>query len=477
MPPGVLVKGEVSNYRPNASSGHVYFTLKDTESCIDCVIFKSDAAHVKFAPDNGMELIAQGRVDVYGARGKYQLYVSTLQPVGQGSLELAFQQLKAKLEAEGLFSPDRKRPLPAYPARIAIVTSASTAALQDVLKVFRLFPFLRLAVYNVPVQGDVAGDRIARAIEALNAGADSVGGFDVLLLIRGGGSLEDLWCFNEEVVARAVVASSIPVITGIGHEIDTSIADLTADYWAHTPTEAAQVLTQNWRGAAEGLEFAGERLRRTLRNQVRESRQQLLSVERHELFRRPTDRVNHLRQLLDDRQRALEHEMSLLTARLRETLYDASARLQQQGPAAIVSRLRAKLGDDERALAQFKHARIVRERDRLARAERHLAARHPQNAVRLAAGRINADSTRLSLAMGRRLGRDGERIAAIVKQLQALSPEAVLRRGYGITRRKRDGIIIHSATDVKPGDTIITRLAAGEVTSTVEDGRQPKLFE
>jgi exodeoxyribonuclease VII large subunit len=454
MPQAVLVKGEVSNYRPNASSGHVYFTLKDADSCIDCVIFKSDAARVKFTPDNGMELIAQGRVDVYGARGKYQLYVSNLHPVGQGALELAFQQLKSKLEAEGLFAADRKRPLPGYPARIAIVTSASTAALQDVLKVFSAFPFLRLGVYNVPVQGDGAGERIARGIEAVNAGAGSVGGFDVLLLIRGGGSLEDLWCFNEEVVARAVAASGLPVITGIGHEIDTSIADLVADYWAHTPTEAAQVLTQNWRGAGEYLDVAGERLRRNTRNLLRDARQRLQSVERHELFRRPTDRINQFRQLLDDRERTLTFEA-----------------------ARLVARLRARVGDAAQRLSTGKHARFARERDRIARLATRLAARHPQNAARLAAARLRADATRLHLALGRKLGRDGERLAALSRELDALSPEAVLRRGYGITRRKRDGVILHSASEVKTGDTIVTRLAKGEVTSVVEDGKQPKLFE
>jgi exodeoxyribonuclease VII large subunit len=432
---------------------------------------------VKFTPDNGMELIAQGRVDVYGARGKYQLYVSTLQPVGQGALELAFQQLKSKLEAEGLFSPDRKRPLPAYPARIAIVTSASTAALQDVLKVFRQFPFLKIGIYSVPVQGDGAGDRIAKAIEALNAGAASAGGFEVLLLCRGGGSLEDLWCFNEEVVARAIVGSTLPVITGIGHEVDTSIADLTADYWAHTPTEAAQVLIRNWRGAPGAIEFAGERLQRTLRNLVRESRQRLWSAERHELFRRPTDRINQLRQLLDDRQRALELEMSRLTGSRREALHEISARLEKQGPASIVSRLRSRLGDAEQQLSLAKHARMLVERDRLARLAHRLAARHPENAARLGSARLRAGATRLQLALARMLGRDEERLASLSRQLQALSPQAVLRRGYGITRRKRDGLIIHSATDVKPGDTIVTRLADGEVTSTVEDGRQPKLFE
>ena len=236
VPGSVLVKGEVSNFKAHAASGHLYFTLKDATACINCVMWKSDAARVKFRPTDGMELLTGGRVAVYAEQGKYQLYVTSLRPIGQGALELALRQLRARLEAEGLFAAARKKPLPPYPLNIALVTSRQTAALQDMLKVLRRFPWLRLSLFHAPVQGDGAGERIADAIAQLNASRDRP--TDVLLLARGGGSLEDLWAFNEEVVARAIAASRIPVVTGIGHEIDVSIADLVADHHAHTPTEA-----------------------------------------------------------------------------------------------------------------------------------------------------------------------------------------------------------------------------------------------
>jgi exodeoxyribonuclease VII large subunit len=196
LPPTFLVKGELSNFKANAASGHFYFTLKDKDACVDCVMFQSEAARVKFKPRDGMELLASGSVRVYAQRGKYQLYTTSLQPLGQGALELAFQQLRAKLQDEGLFDESRKKPLPEFPMRIAIVTARGAAALQDMLKVLRRFPWLKLMVYSVPVQGDGAAPQIAAAIRHLNKRhARDLGGVDVILLGRGGGSLEDLWAF------------------------------------------------------------------------------------------------------------------------------------------------------------------------------------------------------------------------------------------------------------------------------------------
>src|SRR3954447_3534253 len=223
FPGSIAVRGEVSNYRLHGASGHAYFTLKDASACIDCVMFRSEVAMLRFAPADGLELIATGRVTVYGQRGRYQIQVSSLEPLGQGALELARRQIQQKLEAEGLFDPDRKRPLPRYPRRIVLVTSTGTAAVQDMLKVLRRFAFLEVAVYHVPVQGDGSAEKIAAALTELNRSPRAT--YDLILLGRGGGSLEDLWEFNEEVLVRAVAASRIPVITGIGDEIDVSIGD------------------------------------------------------------------------------------------------------------------------------------------------------------------------------------------------------------------------------------------------------------
>jgi exodeoxyribonuclease VII large subunit len=410
IPGEVLVKGEVSNFRPNPSSGHVYFTMKDAGACVYCVMWKSDATKVPFKPTDGMELLARGTIGVYREHGKYQLYVKTLQPLGKGALELAFQQMKAKLEAEGLFARERKRPLPRYPQRIVLVTSSSAAALQDMLKVLRRYPWVKLFVYHVPVQGEGCGQHIAGGLAHLNRTLDTLGGADVIILSRGGGSLEDLWGFNEEAVARAVAASRIPVVTGIGHEVDVSIADLVADYHAHTPTEAAQVVTANWRSARESVATAGTRLSRAVRLAVQHARQRLTACERHEVFRRPLGRILTLRQLVDDRQRSLT--------------------------AAAV-------------------ARVGRLRRRIDALGARLAVHHPRNVLALATQRV-----------------DG-----LARHLASVSPGQVLKRGYSITTRKRDGAIVRDANVLKAGERVVTKVAEGSFESVVDDGKQPRLFE
>jgi exodeoxyribonuclease VII large subunit len=426
--PAVLVKGEMSNFKPQrGGSGHLYFTLKDASACIDCVMWQDAAAALKFKPSDGLEVLAGGRVGVYADRGKYQLYINTLSPLGKGALELAFQQMRLKLEKEGLFAASRKKAILAYPLRIALVTSLATAALQDMLKVLRRFAWLRLALYHVPVQGEGAAQKIAAALGHLNR----IGGIDVILLGRGGGSLEDLWAFNEEIVARAMAASRIPIVTGIGHEVDVSIADLVADHHAHTPTEAAQTITALWRNAGDSLAMSGTRLRRAVREMVQGSRLRLLGIERHEMFRRPLDRINSLRQLLDDRQRAL-------------TL-------------AVATSLRRRSSE-------------------VAAMESRLAQRHPRHAVALRLARIDAIRVSLRRAMAEDHRRRAGRLDAIEAHLRAIGPQEVLRRGYTITTRKKDGTPLRSAADAKIGERLVTRFADGTIESTVEDPKQPRLF-
>jgi len=431
LPASVLVRGEISNFKAHGASGHLYFTLKDAEACIDCVMFRSEAMRLKFKPGDGLELIATGRVGVYGQRGKYQLYVTTLQPLGQGALELARQQIEARLRGEGLFDEERKKPIPRFPTRLAIVTSTGTAALQDILKVLRRFSFLKLFIYHVPVQGEGAAGKIAAALTHLGKAHKQLGGIDAILLARGGGSLEDLWQFNEEVVARAVASSVIPVITGIGHEIDVSIADLAADYHAHTPTEAAQVATSQWRGAGELIDASAHRLRRQTRATIGEARQRLESIARHELFRRPLDAINQLRQRLDDREQAIALAVA---ARLREA------------------------------------------RSRLARLDARLRERHPRHLVRLHAQRLASIRERLARASGHWQQTAQARIDGLAARLECVNPEVVLQRGYSITLMKKGGQIVRNPAEVRPGDVLITRLATGEVESVVKDTRQMDLF-
>jgi exodeoxyribonuclease VII large subunit len=422
----LLVRGELSNFSRNAASGHLYFSLKDAESCIDCVMWKSDSTRLKFLPSDGMELVVGGRIGVYGKRGRYQLYVTTLRPVGQGALELAFQQMRAKLAAEGLFNPERKRPIPNYPMTIVLVSSRDGAGLQDMLKVLRRFAWLRLRLFATPVQGDGAAAKIAAALACLSP-QDG----DVVLLARGGGSLEDLWAFNEEVVARAVAACRIPVITGIGHEVDVSIADLVADYHAHTPTEAAQVATAHWRGAHDAMQAGMLRLNRAVQSRLQEARQSLLAIERHEIFRRPMEQINLRRQFLDDRQRALT--------------------------MALQGRLRRAEGAVASGAAR-------------------LAARHPRLVLELNRQRIDTVAARMDRGREMALMRWQQRLSALEAQLESLSPEAVLRRGYSLTTRP-DGRPIRSAAEVRPGDRLLTRLADGTVKSIAQDSAQMELFD
>jgi exodeoxyribonuclease VII large subunit len=432
VPAWLHVRGEVSNINLHRASGHLYFTLKDDQACIDCVMYRSDVARLKFQPADGIELLATGRVGVYPQRGRYQLYVTALAPLGKGALELAFQQLRERLQREGLFHPARKKALPRYPTRIALVTSRSTAAFQDMLKVLRRFPWIQLMLYDVPVQGDGSAELIAEAMQTLSRKADQVGGVDLILLARGGGSLEDLWEFNEEIVARAIASSRIPVVTGIGHEVDTSMADLVADYHAHTPTEAAQVVTAHWKLVRDLVMQVQVRLSRCLRTILQDSRQRLVSIRRHEFFRRPTDRINQLRQLLDDRQRAIQLAMS-------DRLRTATARL---------TRLEAAMGQH-----------------------------HPRHRINLERRRVGDITTRMSLAIRHDLTRRLERVEMLGRHLEAIAPKSVLNRGFTITTRTKDGKIVKSAKETKVGERLTTQFSDGTVESRVVDQKQFRLFD
>lgn len=428
VPANVSVRGEISNFNLNRGSGHAYFTLKDPDACLNCVMFRNEFERLKFMPQHGMELLAIGGIRVFASQGRYQLYVTHLEPLGKGALELAFQQLRAKLEAEGLFDPDRKRELPRYPTRIAIVTSRQTAALQDILKVTTRFPWVHATLYHVPVQGQGCGPEIAAAIAAVSRQGTN----ELIVLSRGGGSLEDRWGFNDESLARAIAGSAIPVITGIGHEVDVSIADLVADYHAHTPTEAAQVATHWWRNVEDLLGSLTLRLNRQMRAILQDANHRLSIVEQHEIFRRPTDRIDDLRMKLDDRQR------SLLQA-LQNKLQNSLRRLDKNA---------AKL-----------------------------AEWHPRNTLALQRSHLTATQVRLQRAMQNHLQRQAEKITGLSVHLEAISPQRVLERGYTVTRLKKTGVILRNSSQLRQHDHIVTRFQDGEVESTVEDQQQPKLFE
>ena len=428
VPANVEVRGEISNFNLNRASGHAYFTLKDADACLNCVMFRGEFERLKFSPQHGMEILATGSVRVFAAQGRYQLYVNNLRPLGKGALELAFQQLRAKLESEGLFDSDRKKEIPRYPTRISLVTSRQTAALQDILKVVTRFPWINASLFHVPVQGEGCGAQLAAAIDAVNR----QGRCELILLSRGGGSLEDRWGFNDEQLARAIARSSIPVITGVGHEVDVSIADLVADHHAHTPTEAAQVATTWWRGVQDLLASLTQRMHRQIHGILHEAQHRLNAIERHEVFRRPTDRIDDLRMMLDDRQRAL-----------------------LQG---LQNRLHGCMRQLEKTSGK-------------------LAERHPRNSVALHQARLAATQIRLARAAHNRLQSTAQTIDRLWVHLEAINPQRVLERGYTVTSLKKSQAIVRSAHDLKVHDRIITRFHDGEIESTVEDPQQPGLFD
>src|SRR5437868_11192575 len=331
--PALLVKGEVSNLR-KPSSGHLYFTLKDAEACVGAVLFAREARRLGFAVRNGLSLLVRGRMSLYEPQGQYQLICDSIEPLGAGALQVAFEQLKARLEAEGLFDPSRKRRLPFLARRIAVVTSPAGAAVHDFLRVLhRRFPNLPVLIVPARVQGDGAAQEIARAI----ARGASAPGIDVLVVARGGGSLEDLWPFNEEVVARALATCPVPTVSAVGHEVDFTIADFAADVRAPTPTAAAEMIARVKDELVADLSQRRARLLRAMRAQA-ERRRALLDARKA--------RLADPRRLIGERRLRLDKLQQRLEGRLREALdkrADESRSLQQRlaaaHPAAVLHRL------------------------------------------------------------------------------------------------------------------------------------------
>ncbi len=313
----VWVAGEISNFK-TYPSGHLYFTLKDEESQVGCAMWKGSATHLAFAPENGLEVLAYGRIDVYLPRGQYQLVVERMEPRGAGALALRFEQLKRKLEAEGLFDPARKRALPMLPRAIAIVTSPVGAAIQDMLRTLAgRFPAVDIYLYPVRVQGEGAAEEIAAAIGHLNSAMPDL---DVMIVGRGGGSIEDLWAFNEEAVARAIFASRIPVVSAVGHETDTTISDFVADVRAKTPTDAAVLVVPKLSDLLTSLEDLDSKIRRALRSRAELARSVLEGFRTSHALQEPAALVGRHGQRLDELHARLGVGLTAVVSMARERL-------------------------------------------------------------------------------------------------------------------------------------------------------------
>jgi exodeoxyribonuclease VII large subunit len=414
----INVQGEISNCR-EAQSGHIYFTLKDDRAQVRCVFFKQQQRGIKFRPEDGLLMTVRGSISVYETRGEYQIYVENLEPVGRGALQLAFEQLKKRLEAEGLFDAARKKPLPLLPSRIGIITSPKGAAVRDVVRILtRRFHNVHLTLYPVRVQGEGAAQEIVKALKFFNQ-KELV---DVLILARGGGSLEDLWSFNEEIVARAVFASEIPVISGIGHETDFTIADFVADVRASTPSAAAELVVQTRREFDKHI----AELRGALAEQMR-YRILVLSRRVHELagrrgFRRPLDLLRQQRQRADE-----------MTARLARGLH---ASLEQSRKRFNTAHLRIVSFDFRMKIAALRLRLEKRATELAARAERLLRTKR-------------------------------ERMDRLRLQLEERSPLRVLERGYAIAIDAA-GRVLRDAAQVALGDTIAVQLHRGRLTTEVK---------
>ena len=415
----IWVEGEISNCRP-APSGHLYFTLKDADAQLPVVLFRRQALLLRFKPEDGLHVLVRGRVSVYAQRGQLQLVGETIEPVGAGSLQLAFEQLKERLKAEGLFDAARKRPLPTFPRSVGIVTSPTGAVIRDFLNIVgRRHAGLNVLVCAAAVQGEQAPGEVEAALAQLNAS----GLVDVIVIARGGGSLEDLSAFNSERIARAIVASELPVVSAIGHETDFTIADFVADLRAPTPSAAAELITEAQHRIAERVETQANRLERATRFQLLHAPQQFDSVPLDRAERRTTAMLHRLNQRLDDLGFRMEASVSRLVRARQREVTELAADVLHHEPRQMLARMRERLG----------------------------------------VGR-----TRLERSLERTLRRWAAGLEALDGRLRSLSPLAVLERGYALVLSE-DGSVIRSTAQVAPGDQIRTRLSDGEFHSTVDE--------
>ena len=332
--PRVAIRGQISNLR-RQTSGHIYFSLKDEGAQLVCAMWRSAADKLKFRPEDGQEVVASGRIEVYPPHGKYQLIVSGLAPMGLGDLHVKFEELKKKLAAEGLFAAERKRQLPLWPRRVAVITSPTSAAIRDFLRIAdRRMPGAWITVVPVRVQGDGAWEEVAKAIAAV----PKIGEFDVIVAGRGGGSIEDLWAFNEEGLARAIVASPVPVVSAVGHETDTTIADFAADVRAATPSEAAEMVFPDVETLASQIADGRQRLQAAIVQRMESSREMLERLAKHRALAEPAQRLRRIAQDLDQWE---ERAMLALTRRVeasRERMSRVAAHLEAVSPLSVLSR-------------------------------------------------------------------------------------------------------------------------------------------
>jgi exodeoxyribonuclease VII large subunit len=465
--PDVWIEGEVSNYHA-AQSGHLYFTLKDARSQIRCVCFRDQARGLKFRPEDGLHVTVRGSLGVYEPRGEYQIYISYIEPVGAGALQLAFEQLKKKLEAEGLFDEERKKPLPVLPRCIGVVTSPTGAAVRDILRVLkRRFANVHVQLYPVKVQGEGAAKEIAAALQYFNRAKVA----DVLIVARGGGSLEDLWAFNEEIVARAVAASDIPVITGVGHETDFTIADFVADVRAPTPSAAAEIVVRSRQEFERHIADHYRHLAQRMRYLLSERRHRVRDLETHRGFRQLELLVRRRRQQVDELGSQLAVVARLRLAVARQRLTKAGTRIAAFDLRGRAEVLRRRIGQQREALRAALERVVARKQRRFAVAQVRFAALDLRARVGKLRRALDARTGDLRVRIDRALITKRRRLEAAALQLEERSPFQLLERGYAIAY-DASGKVLRSPDQVAPGDDISVRLARGQMDATVRRKRR-----
>lgn len=478
LPATVYVEGELSNFKRHGS-GHLYFTIKDTRSELSCVMWRSDAAKLKFKPEDGMSVLLAGHVAVFERAGRYQFYVRSIKPQGAGALELAFRQLCEKLQKEGLFDAAHKKPLPRYPSRIAVVTSETGAAVRDITTTLaRRYPIAEVLLCPVTVQGPTAAKQIADLILRLNRDAESLGGIDVMIVGRGGGSMEDLWAFNEEAVARAIYASRIPIISAVGHESDVTVADLVADVRAATPTAAAELAAPDINEIQDELTYRAAHLARGLKHALALAASHLTRIAQRPGLSDPHALIEARRRRVNEMDVALKQSIRNRFAGLSQRVHRAELLVHRIDPHRQVTVAAERLVDLQHRLRFALYAKT-------SNCGRSLESTHKRFLHASSADRVIAARQTTLQHRGERLARSAkQRIALLNKRLgiqearlTALDYHATLNRGFTITRSQRTGRIVRKTAELREGDRIITDLTDGQVHSRVEDASQPGLFD
>ncbi|WP_152819508.1 exodeoxyribonuclease VII large subunit [Vibrio sp. B1Z05] len=413
----VWLIGEISNFS-SPVSGHWYLTLKDSRAQVKCAMFRGNNRRVTFRPENGKQVLVKARLSLYEPRGDYQLIIESMQPEGDGRLQQQFEALKMQLAAEGLFAQSNKLPLPEHPKCIGIVTSSTGAALHDILQVLkRRDPSLPVIIYPTMVQGESASISIAQTIGLANERNEC----DVLIVGRGGGSLEDLWCFNNEIVARTIASSQIPIISAVGHEVDVTIADFVADMRAATPSAAAELVSRDQSFKLQGLLAKQKQLMNAMNRYLTQQQQQIL-IQEHRLDKlHPKHQLQKQSQQLDEKEAQLKRAMLGQISAIKQRLSRLQMRLEMHAPANKI-------------------------------------AKQQQNLVYL--------EQRLNKAIQSQVRQDRHQFELLTEKLDAVSPLATMRRGYSISTKNNQ--VVTQATQLKQGDTLATRFADGEVTSSVQ---------